>query len=265
MIYNSTSIKEVMGRVVRNTRVADSSYLHSAKEWIPEAMGYMRTRQALQTRWVFIPIEFHKGRLPCGMVGKPAVLDMNGCRMSWYNGQDIVGLPANSITLPARPDPQQSAFLTNIVSRETFEDNITFQSILTQISTMPASRHRYYTEMDYINTDICDGKVLLIYQRIPLDSEGLPLIPDNENYKQALYWYVRAGMIGAGWKDTVFSVTDCEKRFETYAARAIGEIKYPSVDQKQHAVDTLTNLILPVDAWENFFGDITQPVFNDRI
>lgn len=263
MIYVSVSIKEVLGKIVSRTRVKDSSYLEEAKDWIPAAMGLMKTKQRLQTRWAFVNIEFHKGMLPCGMVGMPAVIDMNGCRMSWYNGQDLAGMAFPHTA--QQPTTDQSVFLTNIVSRETFEDNITFETILTQVKSLHDSRHRYYTELDYINTDFPDGRVLVIYQRVPLDKEGFPLIPDNEDYKEALYWYVRACMIGAGWKDTVFTVSDCEKRFETHAERAIGSIRYASVDQKQHAVDTLNHLILPEDCWENFFGDITHPSFVDRL
>jgi len=35
---------EVIARVIGNTRVQDAGYLKDMEEWIPEAMGYMRTK-----------------------------------------------------------------------------------------------------------------------------------------------------------------------------------------------------------------------------
>lgn len=262
-LYSNTSIKEVIGRVIRNTRIQDSSYLKDCNEWIPEAMGQMKTKVSLESKWCFIDIEFYKGKLPCGIVKLLGAVDMNGQRMSRYNGMEPVGIPfpsrgqlaiARDSNTPAPTG--DSSFLTNIVSRETFEDSITFETILTQINTAEASQHRYYTELGWLNVDYADGRALIVYNRIPLDADNLPLIPDEENYKEALYWYVRGKMIGAGFIDRAINMEGCETRFEKFAARAMATIRYSSVDQKQHAMETLNTLIFPDNAWDGLFGDI---------
>jgi hypothetical protein len=111
----------------------------------------------------------------------------------------------------------------------------------------------YTLDMGYITTSFCDGTVVVHYKAIPTDSDGLPLIPDNENYKQALYWYVRAMMIGSGFKDPVFDEKEMMQRFEAYAARAINEVSYPSPDQKEQQLKLHVRFIPPANYWENFF------------
>ena len=112
----------------------------------------------------------------------------------------------------------------------------------------------YSTELDWLTTSIRDGVLRLHYYSMPVDEEGLPLIPDNENYKEALYCYVRAKMIGAGYQDPLYKDDrDLMQRFETYGRRAINEITYPTPDQKEQQVRTQVRLIPPTNYWENFF------------
>jgi hypothetical protein len=121
----------------------------------------------------------------------------------------------------------------------------------------------YQIEMDYINTSIRDGEVRIHYLSQPLDKDGFPLIPDNENYKEALYYYVRAKMIGCGYKDTVYSERELMERYEMYAARAMGQIKYPSTDIVQSRIDAMVRFIPPQNYWENYFRtDHPERIYN---
>ena len=351
MIYKSTSIKEVIGRVIRNTRLQDSAFIQDMGEWIPEAMGYMRTKVVLSPAWKDVTIDFHKGKLPCGLRTLTAV-SYKGCRLRYNAGVQAYGARSQSVTEPAYVSQPASVVsletvgtkifsanatgniyaldylvasdsshieVTSLINRATLSQDISdmqsdlnslgvgtflcswandvlnisvtdstitgiayhrvtldsevllmnlsvndtvesvYQSTLlnnvTAIMNQPYCNHTYYTELDYINTSICDGVVRLFYKTIPLDEFGFPLIPDNEDYKEALYWYVRTKLIGAGYRDTVFKFTDCEERFNVHATRAIGQIKYPSVDQVETSLEISTRLILPDNYFETFFAN----------
>jgi hypothetical protein len=108
--------------------------------------------------------------------------------------------------------------------------------------------------MDWLNTSIKDGEVRLYYYALPVDFNGLPLIPDNEDYKQALYYYVRAMMLGSGYEDKMFSYEQLMQHFEIHAARARNQIRYPSTDMKEQQIKTQVRFIPPANYWENFFG-----------
>lgn len=245
MNYSSVSIKDVIGRVIRNTRLQDSSYIEDMGEWIPEAMGYMRTKVNLALRSADIDIEFHKGRLPCGIRSLLAV-SYGGARMAHYNGARTYGDVSQRKL-------DNSTFGTLLVNRATPGGGNIVESELYQLYQSAAAGHTYYSEMDWLNTSVQDGKVRAYYMAMPVDNEGYPLIPDNENYKEALYWYVRGKMIGAGFIDRVYSVTHCDDKFEKHAGRAIGQIRYPSVDQVAAKVENLNRFILPENYWESFY------------
>lgn len=241
MIHTSTSINEVIARVIRNTRIQDNSYIVDMMEWIPEAMGYMRTKMELKPACIPIEINFHKGKLPCGLIHLVAIVHQD--KRVRYNTGILHNIPNKEYT---------GLFLSTIKTQESPNGNNFWQSDINPL-TLPESDATYDIEMDYINTSICDGTVYAFYLTQPLDESGLPLIPDNENYKEALYCYCRNRMIGSGYKDNVFSERELLERFELYASRAMAQITYPSVDIIQERLTSMIRFIPPQDYWENMF------------
>ncbi len=60
------------------------------------------------------------------------------------------------------------------------------------------SKHRSHSvdktfkvQGDIIYTSFKEGKIQMSYLAIPLDGEGLPMIPDNSKYMRALEYYIR--------------------------------------------------------------------------
>lgn len=278
MIFRSTSIQSVIARVIRNTRVQDSSYLIDMMEWIPEAMGKMQTQQQLKRTFQDVEVAFHKGKLPCDLVDLLAV-EYKGQRLRTGNsvknittGHDLQGIDASTpslfvsvikdntsgyVRIPGSPDRMEKVenhiWNSDLVSKEG-----------NPIRNCDVQGSDYYEiEMEYINTSFSDGTVRLHYDALPVDAQGMPLIPDNENYKEAIYWYCRARMIGCGYNDTVFNEKDLMQRFELYATRAISEITYPSPDVMESRINTLVRFIPPANYWENFFrNDSPERLYN---
>lgn len=255
MLYKSVSIKEVIGRVIRNTRLTDTGFIQDMNEWIPEAMGYMKTNMSLSPRWEDVEIDYYKGKLPCGLDTLIAVT-CNGQRLS--ANSDVRNYDSRKTTIKDDilfvSDKSLSVETDNPVN----PTNITYNSLKIDIKTIrnfPAGKGTYYTEMDFINTSFCKGTARVYFLGIPVDEEGYPLIPDNENYKQAIYWYVRAQMIGCGYSDPVFKFDYCQAMFETYAPRAIGEIVHRTPDQAETVFRNNTRLILPDNSFDSFFGN----------
>jgi len=259
MIYNSVSIQQVIARVVRNTRLQDSSYLTDMVEWIPEAMGYMKTKMEQTEKWKDIEIEFHKGRLPCGPIMLVAV-EYCGRRLKTSNTVKHyeTGHHLNYGSIPASAE----LFKSVIIPKEFPDENVVVDSTIIKEGcccikdVMCCLEHPsayYQVEMDYINTSFRQGCVRIHYFTQPIDGDGFPLIPDNENYKEALYLYVRAKMIGCGYRDKVYNEIDLMQRFEVHAARAINEITYPSPDLMDTRIDSLVRFIPPANYWDNFY------------
>ena len=126
-------------------------------------------------------------------------------------------------------------------------------STVEAVNALSCSPETYYTELGYINTSFCDGTIRVFFKALPVDADGFPLIPDNQDYKQAIYWYVRGMMIGAGYNDKLVNYNNCEERFEKHAARALSQIKYPSVDKTAAMFNNSVRLIFNENAINSFF------------
>jgi hypothetical protein len=57
-------------------------------------------------------------------------------------------------------------------------------------STMFSNELQYTTKPGYINTCMPRGFVKISYYAIYTDEDSMPMIPDLESYKEAIYWYV---------------------------------------------------------------------------
>lgn len=270
MIYATTSMKEVIARVARNTRLTDASFLTDMPEWIPEAMGYMKTKMTLEKVWKDLRIQYHRAKLPCGIQSVSAI--QYGChRLRYYNGARAAGSAERwngdaASVYPGIPLEGTTIFGTHLVKRPAVDDGVEvafYETSLERVSCLSEGEHWYYTENGSISTSFSDGIIRVHYRRLPLDGEGYPMIPDDELYKEALYYYVLAKMIIAGYETKAISEREAMLRFEDYAARAMSRIRYPSVDQAEEQVRNLSRLILPENMWENFGHVPSEPFYND--
>lgn len=259
MIYTTTSIREVIARVLRNTKIQDSGMIASMQEWIPEAMGMLKTKMVLSRYFEDITIVFNKGKLPCGMqvldcveyCGHRVQMDRSarafGSYHSHHHGDGIPLGPQDESVFTShpttRPGPESPT-----------QEQGTFNTYtITAYQKLPYHHGmKYQIEPGYIVMPFDSGIIRLHYSAPPHDSQGFPLIPDNENYKEALYYYVRAKMAGAGYNDRVFKEEQLMERFERYGQRARGEIRYPSPDAVQSSVENMSMLTWPVHYFEEF-------------
>lgn len=247
MLYRSCSIESVIGKVVRDTKVQDASLLGDMVEWIPEALEQLQCQQQLYRDFQDTQITFHRGSLPCGLVHIDAV-EYCGQRIGRGNGVKNI-----RTGLPIAPQTTPTLFVSVPYKEDLPTGNPQYLSTLVPAGSMDVSKVWYDIEMGTILTSFADGWVRLHFSRTAVDEQGFPLIPDNANFKEAVYYYVRAKMIGTGYNDIAFKEETCMARFEMYGARAIAEITYPSLDEMEHRVNTLVRFIPPANYFENYF------------
>jgi hypothetical protein len=247
MVYQHTSIDPLIGRIIRNTGIQDTAYIIHMDEWIPEAMQAMKTNMQYSPAYFDVNITFHKGKLPCGIVYIDAV-EYKGKRLPY--GNSVKNLQTG---------PQQSestgAYIPVLEKRLAPDGNYLYTTSLQQATELPSCSNAFYQlEMGCILTSFETGCVRVHGRVTPTDEKGLPLIPDNHDYKEAIYWYVRAKMIESGYNDTVFGWEVCDRKWEKHANRAIQDIDYPSPDMMQHMVNTLVRMVPPDHYYDSFFN-----------
>lgn len=278
MIYQSVSIENVISKVIRDTKLTDTSAMMELYEVIPEAMGMMQTRFQLHHTYKDLFVNFHKAQLPSGLMVMPAV-EYKGHRLNWKHSARAITAPrihsgdfgsfapdGTPISPPLNPhrDDLTNDFTTGIVPDVNPVDGFTFISYtLTQFECLPVHHdHYYWVEMSYLNTSFRNGWVRVHYYEAPKDEMGNPLIPDNTFYKEAIYYFCRAKLIGMGvFEDKFIGEEKCMQRFELNAGRAMDEIDYPTEDQMQQIVANQVRLIPPTHYWENFGGQDTHMTY----
>lgn len=253
MIYQNTSVKEVVGRVIRRTGLKDSSLIPDLHEWIAEAMELLQTTVSLEQDFKTVEVHFHKAKFPCGLTELWAV-EYCGTRLRYNNG---VRDPRTG-WVPSEPESLDTpVFQTHVTKQNTPKGNYLFVDEMKALQTRPWNAlHWYKIDRPHVITSFEDGEVTLFFGKVPTDKEGFLMIPDEGNYKEALTWFLQARLAGRGYRNPEYTAEQMDAKFEQYAGRAIERITYPTVDQMQATTDTLSRLLPDLNYYESIFTTI---------
>lgn len=254
-VYKTVSSKEIIGRLLRRTRVTDSSFMDDLLEWFPEAMDKLKTRQQFESCYKTLKIENHSAKLPCGLVSLDAVAHKGNRLREGSSVANVKKMPSlnNRINKASIFVPDTDHTIENRL-----QDRISGTDLIEMKDDSTIGQY-YKLQLDYIQTSFKRGKITIYYLKRPVDDEGYLLIPDNEDYKEALYWYGRMMMIEAGWEDPVFTWDKCYFQFyQVHAPRAITDISYPSVDTVERIRQATIRMIPPQHFYEDFFTGAEQ-------
>ncbi len=276
----TTSIEDILGMVVANTRVQDTSYLYDARRWITTGMGLMKTRCTLVSAFEWVNIEFHKGGVPCGCKSIKAI-EYQGRRIPEGNSVETYGIPEENEHRQVEKGTTNGFEFVPQIYDAPFQPNPQENSTIYTQDLVPPHHndggddmskdyhHWYQVELDTITTNVHTGVFGVHFRQIPLDANGWPKIPDNMDYHMALYYFVRAQMIGAGFEDKVFTYDKIMMQspdpsragyFWQHAARAMGQIRYPSTSSMEFKVNEHVRLIKD----ENYFDRFNLSNFEER-
>lgn len=269
--YPLRSAKEVLANVARNTGgKLPSGYNDDILEWLPEGIDLL-TRTPMQETTSTPDInsanalytQNHVVCLPKDLGAILAVEDEFGKRLS--EGGDITDITSQTTVYHTGNEStaaRATVFEVNPLDHQTSDGTPTTQpgtsiplygSDLTQTNNTVGQANYYKVSGNHLQTNFECGFVRIHYLRRPIDAEGYPLIPDNQNLRSALYWYVLMMLIGAGYQHPVFTYEKCESQFELYGARAIGEITYPTFDEMARLHRSFIRLVPPDHFERDFF------------
>jgi hypothetical protein len=251
MEINKGHIGEIVGRLIRNTRLTDTAYHDDIFTWITEACADMKTKWVLRQVFFDQNVYFYKAEMPCGLKVLTAV-EYKGERLPQRNHATHAAvrpeeIPTGQVAWISAPPPVKK-FYTQTGSPEYIE--------IEDVTWLPVN---YCTSGDwyqedgpgYIAVSFKEGLIRFHYKEVPHDKDGFPLIPDQENYKEALYWYCRMKMIESGWVDPVFTWETCYQNYAVNAERGRAATKYPSTARADTMADMMT-LIPPPNYFANF-------------
>lgn len=267
MVINWVTSGQIMARVVRNTRLSDDTYLEDIPDWIGEAILKLRTRYSLELKCKDLPVNMCQVKMPCGVESLAAVL---------YEGKRILPSvsdgPLVSTEKPKGTTSFDNAYQSILyapctphnldeTSVNNWPEYVKSSSLVESCEVHPSIRYRVNYNKLEIGANY--GTVTLYYWSIPKDDLGFPMIPDHEDYKTAIYWYVRSMMIGAGYPDKVFNFQYCDQKWEILANRAINDINYPTVDEVEESLILNNRLVDIGTGWSSFFTTASEGNYDD--
>jgi hypothetical protein len=127
--------------------------------------------------------------------------------------------------------------------------------------------YKYIITPGYIKTNIRTGFIMMAYQAIPTDSEGYPLIPDDVDFVEALYWYVTMKLLYPEWKlgrvrDEVYY--DARRSWNFNCKKAYGNAMMPNTDQLETIKNQWLRLIPEIHEHSGGFATLgdRQIIYN---
>lgn len=281
----------------------DQIRITDIREWIMEGILKIGAIQQYEHKVAILPIECHQVALPCDLykLGQVAFSFYNGggwlpmrkatSSFGVFHDRECGNEPCMLI-----PDTAMFPLVKNMFNLNTDREALdklnedtnlrqTLSILLNQWtvgtvngkfvpgvvdhrdSTMFSNELQYTTKPGYINTCMPRGFVKISYYAIYTDEDSMPMIPDLESYKEAIYWYVTMklmypkklkGQISQG------DYYDIRNSYNFYRKQAYAEAMMPTVDDLETISNIYTKLYPEINDHNMFFstsGD-EQNIYN---
>lgn len=285
-IIKYTSVKEVIGRVIDDVgSKLPNHYFDSMLEWIPQGIRMLETKYQLVLKSTGNYTESTEEKDPHALYTKNHVVPIPKDVMTIMAVEDEFGERVRLASAQVDYTNQTDRYTTGgggyLDARATnfqvdvFDHNGANPATQGAGSTVPwdgsdikqvassGLKASYKIQGNMIQTSVECMFIKLHYLSLPTDQDGYLLVPDVEEYKQALGFYVLRQLIGAGYKHPIWNGPPgwqhYNAMFEKYAGRALGVIKYPEIDRMEKLRTGFAERLIPAHhAYDDFFVGIEQ-------
>ena len=277
MIVNRMiSSKSVIAKVIADLDLKEPDIrITDIKEYILEAILKIGAIQQYDHKVVILPIVNHQAALPCDLykLGQVAFsfqndggwLPMRKTTSSFGIFQDRgCGKPCMLIH-----DTELIPLVKNMFNLTSDTEALQKLNEDTSLRQTLSNELQNMTKPGFIMTNIPEGLVKVSYYAIFTDEEAMPMIPDIESYKEAIFWYVTMklmypkklkGQISQG------DYYDIRNSYNFYRKQAYAEAMMPGTDEIESIKNTWNKLYTEFDDHDTFFsttGD-EQNIYNQN-
>lgn len=296
MIYKVTSVKRVIAKVFTDLDLKEGDHrVTDMIEWAGEAVKKIGAFPSLITRTTgkggqpLLALVNYQVKLPCDLIGINQVSYAPTeagpfYPMSYASGSYDANVP--NVAIPSTNDALAIVSESPLVELTMSLYGDTYAQALTRINTYPNIREQleallynnttplsdrdtttlsdpytYVVNSNYIKTNIRTGYLMVSYQAVPVDDEGYPMIPDDESFEEAIYWYINMKLTYPEWKmgrvrDAVYF--DARNSWNYYRKQAYGNAMMPNVDQLEAIKNAWLRLVPEINEHGNAFATLAQ-------
>jgi hypothetical protein len=213
------SYKRIIAKLFREFKIFNAELIPDTIEWVAEAaeaIGYFGQTKTITGKE--ITIVDHKGELPCDIIKLNGVT-IDGYYVPYGTGKFNYSEKAIDATIP-------SATL-----KESFK-----------------------IEPGYILTKTKDTTLYLDYEAYHRDEDGLPMIPDIYQYKDAITKYILMKLIMLGYKHPVLDYRTAKDEWESASLTAHNKGYLPDAPVMQAFINNWVRLVPHINS-ELQFGE----------
>tara|TARA_R110000868_G_scaffold122495_3_gene324672 strand:- start:5353 stop:6183 length:831 start_codon:yes stop_codon:yes gene_type:complete len=227
----------------------DSIPIEDAIEWAGSLFSLAPSMYVLKHDIAEITIAEGKGKLPCNLESIIQTAKLQNDNTLVANVPPTLFFTPEELLLNDIDSTSTNILITNLNSKTLLPmrwATNTFHLLhhKTDIDFQSESAITYIVNDNYIFTNFETGTVYMSYLAIPIDEDGLPMIPDNESWIRAAsheiawMWSKKEAIKGnIGW-DTVQYI---ERDRDWYFAQAVNRSRMNSIDKeegsKNHRLD----------------------------
>lgn len=222
MINNFISIGYIFAKLGRDLNLNEELNESDIIDYVAEALAYIGAFGQYETKVSHLEVDNHKAKLPCDFY-KIVLATYKNQPLSWQGAGLNTAYFCDDCKLPATC----------------------------------CSDHSFYIKNNYIITSVENDDICLEYLAIPVDEDGIPMIPDDQYYIQAVTSYVTYRLFYRDWikgriPDKVFQKSESDWIFYCNSAR--GSANSPSLGQLERYKNILQRPFSDGEFSRNFRG-----------
>jgi hypothetical protein len=228
-VFNYISVKYVVSKLYRDLRLEDPNYELDIIEWCGEALSFIGAGSQLVKYVTEQPIISFKAKLPSDMFALHQVMYKEN------SDDNPIVVSRNDTTFPDEIDGDRQ-----------------------EVS--------YTINGEYVIFSKETGTAYISYRGIAVDGEGYPLVPDNQYYKEALFWYCFKHILMLGYKSPAgIDYPFAESKWLFYCTAARNKANYPSIDEYEQFKNSWTGLLPNINIYKERFDNsyLKQPVIEE--
>lgn len=216
MVYKIVSSDKVISKIYRDFRPSNSNWVGDAVEWIGEGLEIIGAYTGLQRKPLCLDVVDYKVKIPC-------------------NVELIEGIEYNGFRLPY---------------------NNAHNTIANCCINLPLHKNEYCSfNPNYIQTSFATGKIIIWALLLPVDCNGLPMVPDNILCLTALEWYCMSMMLLRGFNHQTIDYKMAAMMWEKYYPQAQNDMNFPDIERYEQFSKTWTSLVFDINKQNEFFNN----------
>lgn len=215
MLINYISIKQTIGRFLKELGIEETTYIDDIPQWVEDAIQIIGVPNYYVYRFKNVKIENGRCAIPC---------DIENLHGVWVSNS-LVEVPrkGNIYDLPIK-----NAQMIGGLGVQTEGHTSAFGTI--------NGRH--------LQASFDKGYAFFAYTGVPLDCDGYPLIPKDAHLNEALQYYFIMKMSLSGYKHPVLGYADAMQLWEKHYPRAGNSINWMDLNDYQEFTSMWNNILL---------------------